>query len=104
MKPDANYPLRVHIFRTHGTDTRLGDHGHGVADILPDGTNPAMGLDYVYDCPENPVANTGQEFYQARWKKPNLKLEILMQRAGSDHIDRCELDVQMKARPFGKYE
>jgi hypothetical protein len=103
-KPDANYPLHVHIFRTHGADTRRGDHGHGVADILPDGSRAPQGVDFVYECPVNPQANSGAEFYQARWKKPNLKLEILLQRVGSDKVEHCELDVQMKSRPFGKYE
>ena len=44
--------------------------------------------------------NSRNEFYQARWKKPNRKLEILMQRIGSDHVDKCELDVALKQVPY----
>jgi hypothetical protein len=47
------------------------------------------------------VLNTGKnEFYQARWKKQDRQLQLLMQRIGSDHLDKCDLDVSYKAQPY----
>lgn len=99
--PNPAYPLHVRIFITKANGGRYGYNGFGRGDILGD---KPQGIDFTYQC-DPPFENTtnASEFYQARWKKPNQRLEILMQRIGSDHTDKCELEVSMKAVPYGKY-
>ena len=91
--PNPDFPLHVHIFIAKG--------GFGRGDIL-DAT--PQGFDYTTTC-GNSFFNNGQpaEFYQARWKKPNEKIELLLQRIGSDHTLRCELNITIKGKPYGRY-
>jgi len=97
MTPNPDYPVHVQILATKAQNGRRGAHGFGRANIVGP---PAKGIDFTYDCAE-PILNNGErEFYQARWKKQDLKLEILMQRIGSDHIDKCDLEVAMKDVPY----
>jgi hypothetical protein len=91
--PNPDFPLHVHIF--------IAKAGFGRGDLL--GPAPE-GFDYTTTC-ENAFFNNGQaaEFYQARWKKPNAKIEILLQRIGGDHTSRCELNIDLKGKPYGRY-
>jgi hypothetical protein len=82
---------------TKANGGRSGFTGFGRGNILvPD----LKGIDFTYDCGTAFLNNGPTEFYQARWKKPDRKLEILMQRIGSDHLDKCELEVSYKAAPY----
>jgi hypothetical protein len=99
--PNPGYPIHVHIFIAKSSGGRGDYRGFGRGDIL----GPTLqGFDYTFSCGE-PFNTNGQpsEFYQARWKKPNEKLEILLQPIGSSHIGRCELSIALKARPYGHY-
>jgi hypothetical protein len=99
--PNANYPVHVHIIIAKASGGQGDYHGFGRGDIL----NPTLqGFDYTFSCGQ-PFNNNRlpNEFYQARWKKNNEKLEILLQPIGSNHINRCELNVALKARPYGHY-
>jgi len=117
--PTPDFPLHVHLIATrYGTDTirayrtvqgelhggpgylrPTGSyHGYGSGNLL---SEPLRGFDYTFDCPAPFTENTQpQDFYQARWKKQDQSLEILMQPVGSDHDEVCELKVAMKAHPF----
>jgi hypothetical protein len=95
--PNPEYPVHVQILSTKAENGRRGAKGFGRGNIVGP---PARGIDFTYDC-GSPILNNGErEFYQARWKKQDLKLEILAQRIGSNHVDKCELDVAMKAEPY----
>lgn len=100
---NPTYPLHAHIFESiwhwDRTGTIVNGWGHG--DLL--GASP-QGFDFIYYC--NPPFRhnlSPGDYYQARWKKPNQKLELLLQSIGSSHEDRCTLSVTMKDRPYGSY-
>jgi len=97
VAPNPEYPVHVQILSTKAQNGRRGAHGFGRANIVGP---PAKGIDFTYDCAQ-PILNNGErEFYQARWKKQDMKLEILAQRIGSDHVDKCDLEVAMKDVPY----
>jgi len=100
--PNAEFPLHVRIFGNHWNYSRTGYHGFGRGDLLGD---KPVGFEYTYSCSEPFLHNALKgEFYQARWKKQDLKLEILMQKVGSNHLHRCELNVALKHVPYGRYK
>lgn len=99
--PNPDYPVHVHIIIAKATGGQGDYHGFGRGDIL----GPTLqGFDYTFSCGQ-PFNNNRQpgEFYQARWKKANEKLEILLQPIGSSHINHCDLNIALKARPYGQY-
>jgi len=97
LDPDPDYPVRLHVLMDYWRYDGAA-HGYGSANLLDD---PATGLDYTYDCGFGFLPNTQvQEVYQGRWIKPGAKLEILLQRMGSDKVDRCELNVTLKNTPY----
>jgi hypothetical protein len=96
------YPLHLRVLSAQRTSDRFGVQGFGRADLL----GPSIqGVDYTFDCEQGFLHNGhSDEFYQGRWKKPDKLMEILVQRIGSDHIDRCDLKVTMKPSPYGRYK
>lgn len=101
--PDPAYPLKVHIFVAKGSGNGVsGYDGFGRADLL--GPTP-RGFDFRYACgtPFQPNFQPA-DFYQARWKKPNQRLQLLMQGIGGNHISHCDLYVDFKAKPYGAYK
>jgi hypothetical protein len=99
--PNPEYPVRVHIYIAKASGNGGDFHGFGRGDIL--GPN-LQGFDYTFSCGQ-PFNNNrlDSEFYQARWKKPNEKLEILLQPIGSSHTSHCDLNIALKAKPYGHY-
>src|SRR5271170_8055665 len=99
--PNPDFPLRLRSFRNHWNHVNGIYDGYGRGDLLGD---KPTGLDYTFACGE-PFLHNAQpsEFYQARWKKQDQKLEILMQKVGSDHLQKCELKVTLKPMPYGRY-
>ena len=99
--PNPDFPLHLRVFHTRWSHTRGIYEGFGRADLLGD---KPTGVDYTFECGE-PFLHNKQpsEFYQARWKKQDQKLEILMQKVGSDHLQKCELKVTLKPMPYGSY-
>ena len=99
--PAPDFPVHIHIFGVHWNHVNGGYEGYGRADIL--GATP-QGADYTFSCSEPFLHNVQKtEFYQARWKKQDQKLEILMQKVGTDHLQKCELKTSVKPEPYGKY-
>ncbi len=97
----AGFPLHVHIFGVRWNHVNGSYDGYGRADLL--GATP-QGIDYTFSCSEPFLHNVGKdEFYQARWKKQGMKLEILMQKVGSDMLHKCELKTSVKPVPYGRY-
>ncbi len=88
--PDPDYPIHVQLAQVGVTGgTYLSYYGRG--NII--GDNPT-GFDYASDCYRQlgPIQNRDPNaVYQARWKKQDQRLEILLQEIGSTHTSRCEL-------------
>jgi hypothetical protein len=100
--PNPAYPLHIRILVVNRNWNRFGSHGYGRADLL--GPQP-HGFDYTFDCDPPFLHNMHKdEFYQARWKKQDLELEILTQKIGSTQTNKCDLKVAMKDAPYGRYD
>jgi hypothetical protein len=100
--PNPDFPLHIRVLsQGERVRNRFGTHGFGRADLLG---NPVRGMDYAFDCFTAFLHNANGEFYQGRWKKTDLEMEILVQRVGSDHVDKCTLKVTMKPEPYGRYQ
>jgi len=96
----SDYPVQVRIIETHWNKIPGAYGGYGRADIV--GAD-VRGLDFTFECPEPFMWNTLHgEYYQARWKKQDLQLELLVQRVGSDHLGRCTLKTTLKAAAYSK--
>jgi hypothetical protein len=97
--PNPEYPVHARIVQSHWNYVNGGYEGYGRGNILGD---KPVGFDYTYSCSE-PFLHNAQaaEFYQARWKKQDQRLELLMQKVGTDHQQKCELKVALKAAPYG---
>lgn len=99
--PASDFPVHIRILGVHWNHVNGGYEGYGRADLLGP---PIQGVDYTFSCSEPFLHNVhNTEFYQARWKKQDQKLEILMQKVGTDHLQRCELKVSVKPEPYGHY-
>lgn len=97
-QPNPNYPLHIHILGVNSRHNDWNYYGWGRANLL--GDHPA-GLEYTFTCGLRFMYNAqAEEFYQARWKKPHQKMEILMQEIGSKHLYKCDLEVTEKDRPY----
>jgi hypothetical protein len=99
--PSGDFPIHIRILGVRWNHVNGSYQGYGRADLL----GPTIeGVDYTFSCSEPFLHNVHPtEFYQARWKKPNQKLEILMQKVGSDHLQRCELKTTVKPEAYGHY-
>jgi hypothetical protein len=97
-----DFPIQIRVLDARWNfDRRTGDYiGWGHADILG---NDAEGLDFTYNCsaPFEPNLAHG-EFYEAQWRKPEVKLDILVQPIGGKHVSRCTLKVTLKAARYAK--
>jgi hypothetical protein len=100
-EPNPQFPLHVRILQSHWNHVNGGYQGYGRGDILAD---EPTGFDYTYSCSEPFLHNAQKdEFYQARWKKQDQKIELLMLQVGSTHEQKCELKVALKPAPYGHY-
>ncbi len=98
---DPEFPLRVRIIESRWNHVWQSYAGWGRGDLLGD---KPVGFDYTYSCGQ-PLLHNAQraEYYQARWKKQDQKLELLTQKVGSGHVHRCELKIALKPGPYGHY-
>jgi len=93
-----DYPVHVRILESRWSFSRGTYYGFGRGDILGSGQR---GFDFTYECGEPFRFNEMHgEFYEGKWKKPDLKLELLLQRVGSDHISPCTLKTSLKPAPY----
>ena len=110
-KNPADYPLRVHIYRTHwsnGTDGpyiyeyyNAGYHGYGRAN-LTDGPQ-TNAIEYTFECDTHFLKSDTGEAYFARWKKPGQSIEMLVSTIGSDKVKSCQLKVTLKDTVYYKH-
>jgi hypothetical protein len=100
-EPDPDYPVHLHVITNRRGYDRAGSSGYGTADIVGAPSAAPQGLDYTFTCPRGFLANSQRdEFFEGRWIKPGLRMEILTQRLGTDKVDRCQINVTMKTAPY----
>jgi hypothetical protein len=98
--PNPDYPLKVRVLGSARTHDKFGTHSYGVGNLL--GGKP-VGFDYTSDCEGGFLHNVQEgEFYQGKWKKQDRKVEILVQDPGNTHVEKCDVNVTLKAEPYGK--
>ena len=83
---------------SHFRVTPAGVYGYGTANLL----GPSQkGANFTYTCDRGLTANSQPgEFYLAHWIKQDQKLEMLQQRIGSNHVDRCRISLTLQPAPF----
>ncbi len=95
----ADYPLRVHIFNHNGVShyhgswgaTSLeGVDGEGRANLFENSQPRAF--DFRYQCGERLMNSVGFDTFPARWKKPNVEMEVRLPISGKT----CKFQVAMK--------
>ena len=109
-KDPADYPLRVHIYRTHwstGSEGpyiyefyNAGYHGYGRANLTDGPQTNAM--EYTFECDTHFLKSDNGETYLARWKKPGHSIEMLVSTIGSDKVKTCQLKVTLKDTVYHK--
>jgi hypothetical protein len=99
MEPNPQYPLKVRVLSSDRTHDRYGTKSYGSGNLLQE---PMVGFDYSSDCSGGFMHNGAQgEYYQGRWKKQDRKIEILTAETGSTHVDKCDIDITEKPKPYG---
>jgi len=97
--PSADFPLRVHLFSMTYGGTDATYRGYGSGNIVS--TTPVLGFEYTFDCAQPFTANPKPEAtYAARWKEPNLKLELQMTPADASRTDTCVIGILPRPEPF----
>jgi hypothetical protein len=102
--PRQDYPIQFHVVDGERQEDMEGDHGSGTANLTEAGPQgPVHGAEYRYTCWYGFLLNTQiSGFYQGRWITPGSELEVLLQRPGSDKVDRCKVEVDMKLQPYAE--
>jgi hypothetical protein len=96
--PAPEYPVQFHVLDTQRKEDDFGDHGSGTANL----SDPSAGVlleggEFQYDCGRGFLVNTQlTNYYPGKWVKLGAELEILMQRPGSDQVDKCKVRVQIQ--------
>ena len=100
--PDPDYPVRFHVISTDRQQFNPHANGSGTGNLLGSGPNdPARGAVFSYACGPGFLPNSQHTgFYWGRWVEQDRRLEILLQRTGSDKVDRCLLKTTVNAQPF----
>jgi hypothetical protein len=100
--PAPDYPVQFHVLDGERREDSAGDHGWGTANLADPSTHtPLQGADYHYDCNFGFLTSSQlQNYYQGHWIKPGQKLELLLQRPGSDKVDKCEVVVDVHPQPY----
>jgi hypothetical protein len=95
-----DYPLHFHVVDGDRTEDSHQDHGWGTANLSGAGA-AVEGAEFSYDCSYGFLTNSQlTSFYQARWVQPGSQLEVLLQRPGSDKVDTCKVQVNLKPQPY----
>jgi hypothetical protein len=99
--PAPDYPVHLHIITGfRNLSAAAGVQGYGTANLVGDGGS-LQGVDYNYNCSHGLIPNAQpEEFFQGHWVKKDQRIEVLLQRMGSDHVDRCQLNVSVKGSPY----
>jgi hypothetical protein len=100
--PAADYPVQFHVVDTERKEDDRGDHGWGTANL----SDPSAGVlleggEFQYDCGRGFLPSTQlTNYYPGQWVKLGEELEILLQRPGTDKVDKCRVRVQLQPQPY----
>jgi hypothetical protein len=100
-EPQLDYPLHFHVVDGQRTEDDSADHGSGTANLSDPAAQTQQGAEFSYNCSYGFLTNsqiTG--FYQGRWVKPGSELEVLLQRPGSDKVDKCTVEVNLRPQTY----
>jgi hypothetical protein len=100
-EPQLDYPLHFHVVDGQRTEDDSADHGSGTANLSDPAVQTQQGAEFSYTCSYGFLTNsqiTG--FYQGRWVKPGSELEVLLQRPGSDKVDHCTVEVNLRPQAY----
>ena len=96
-KDPSSYPLKVYIFQVAwgSHNTRYNEYKATGRGNIWDGET-VHGFDFTYDC-SFPVRRTARnQPYLAKWKKGQVRLDLLAARIGSnDKYEECELQTRV---------
>jgi hypothetical protein len=97
-----DFPVQFHVIDGQRKEDNYGDHGWGTANLFdPAPGTPRQGADFQYDCSHGFITSSQYDgYYPARWLKLGLQLELLLQRPGSDKIDKCTVTVTLHPDPY----
>jgi len=100
-EPQLDYPLHFHVVDGQRTEDDSVDHGWGTANLVDPAAQTQQGAEFSYDCSYGFLTNSQiSGFYQARWVKPGSELEVLLQRPGLDKVDKCAVEVNLRAQKY----
>jgi hypothetical protein len=101
--PRQDYPIQFHVIDGQRDEDLAGDHGWGTANLTDAPQGPLRGAEYRYTCAYGFLLNTQiSGFYQGRWITPGYEMEVLLQRPGSNKVDRCKVQVEMKMQAYAE--
>jgi hypothetical protein len=96
-----DYPIHFHAVDGQRQEDEFGDHGWGTANLAEPGAPAVVGAEYTYNCSYGFITNSQLSgFYQGRWVKQGVQVEVLLQRPGSDKVDKCMVDVTLQPQPY----
>ncbi|ADW70724.1 hypothetical protein [Granulicella tundricola] len=100
--PSTDHLIQFHVLDGQRQEDSFGDHGWGIANLVdPQPGSVLQGADYRFDCSRGFVTSSQLDnYYQGRWTRPGQKLELLLQRPGSDKVDRCTVSVALRPDPY----
>jgi hypothetical protein len=101
-QPEPDYPVHFHVVDGQRTEDDFADHGWGAANLSdPTGQTDVMGADFAYTCSYGFITNAQiASFYQARWVNMGSEIEVLLQRPGSDKVEKCRVQLTLKPQPY----
>ena len=99
IAPDPDFPLRIQIQVLRGMYSSMnGNHTEGRGNVLG---SPNIGFDFYDSCDQRlPMGFNSNQYFQARWKKQDTTLEILLQEVGSNKISRCDIELTIQPQPY----
>ena len=97
--PDPDYPMHVQIFVSRTMYSGInGNHAEGRGNILD---SPEVGFDFYHSCDQRFAMRPDPNMvFQARWKKQDTTLQILLQEVGSNKISHCDLELTIQPQPY----
>jgi hypothetical protein len=100
--PDPDYPIHFHVVDGLRTEDDFADHGWGAANLSdPLEQTGVLGADFTYSCSYGFITNAQLSgFYQARWVTMGSEIEVLLQRPGSDKVDKCKVQVNIRPQAY----
>lgn len=100
-EPNAKYPLKVKLLQANSNRTAQGavaiTQTVGSGNLIGEKT---VGFDFNSTCAGGLTSTTGDDFYQAKWKKEDKKMELLTLEQGKTKSSTCAIEVTMKDKPY----